>query len=112
MHCGEEVYDKKRLCFEQHSHYQNNAQRARSGAHTFNPNTQHLEGRARMISEASLVYIVSSRPARATWRDPVSNITKHDLLESVFFFLIGCFSENEKSKNGCNSDIHDHTTRI
>jgi hypothetical protein len=41
-------------------------------AHAFNP--QHLEGRGRQISEfeASLVYKVSSRTARATQRNPVS----------------------------------------
>jgi hypothetical protein len=40
--------------------------------HTFNP--QHLGGRGRLISEfkASLVYRVSSRIARATQRNPVS----------------------------------------
>jgi hypothetical protein len=41
-------------------------------AHTFK--SQHLGGRGRQISEfeASLVYRVSSRTARATQRNPVS----------------------------------------
>jgi hypothetical protein len=41
-------------------------------AHTFK--SQHLGGRGRQISEfeASLVYKVSSRTARATQRNPVS----------------------------------------
>jgi hypothetical protein len=40
--------------------------------HTFNP--KHLGGRGRQISEfqASLVYRVNSRTARATQRNPVS----------------------------------------
>ena len=39
-------------------------------AHTFN----HLRGRGRRLSEfeASLVYRVSSKTARAVWRNPVS----------------------------------------
>ena len=42
-------------------------------AHAFNP--KHLGGRGRQISEfeASLTYRVSSRIARATQRNPVSN---------------------------------------
>jgi hypothetical protein len=42
-------------------------------AHAFNP-TQHLGGRGRQNSEfeASLIYRVSSRTARATQRNPVS----------------------------------------
>ena len=45
-------------------------------AHTCNPNT--LGGRGRQISEfeASLVYRVSSRRARATQRNPVSGKKK------------------------------------
>jgi hypothetical protein len=45
-------------------------------AHTFNPST--LGGRGRQISEfeASLVYRVSSRTARATQRNPVSKKQK------------------------------------
>jgi hypothetical protein len=45
-------------------------------AHTFK--SQHLEGRGRRISEfeASLVYRVSSRTARATQRNPVSKNQK------------------------------------
>jgi hypothetical protein len=48
-------------------------------AHTFNPSTG--EGRGRWISEfeASLVYRVSSRTARATQRNPVlKNKTKQN----------------------------------
>jgi hypothetical protein len=42
-------------------------------AHAFNPSTQHSGGRGRRISEfeASLVYKVSSRTARAIQRNPV-----------------------------------------
>jgi hypothetical protein len=45
-------------------------------AHTFNP--EHSGGRGRRISEfeASLVYRVSSRTARATQRNPVSEKKK------------------------------------
>jgi hypothetical protein len=47
-------------------------------AHTFNPST--LGGRGRRISEfeASLVYKVSSRTARAIQRNPVSKKTKQN----------------------------------
>jgi hypothetical protein len=48
-------------------------------AHAFNPSTWELGGRGRQISkfEASLVYKVSSRTARAIQRNPVSkNKTK------------------------------------
>ena len=45
-------------------------------AHAFNPSTREVDsgGRGRQISafEASLVYRVSSRTARATQRNPVS----------------------------------------
>jgi hypothetical protein len=46
--------------------------------HAFNPSSQ--EGRSRQISEfeASLVYKVSSRTARATQRNPVSKKTKQN----------------------------------
>jgi hypothetical protein len=45
-------------------------------AHAFN--SQHLRGKGRRISEfeASLVYRVSSRTARATQRNPVSKNKK------------------------------------
>jgi hypothetical protein len=48
-------------------------------AHAFNPSTWEAEaGRGRQISEfeASLVYRVSARAARATQRNPVSKKTK------------------------------------
>jgi hypothetical protein len=41
-------------------------------AHTFNPSTWGGKGRWISEFEASLVYKVSSRPARATQRNPVS----------------------------------------
>jgi hypothetical protein len=53
-------------------------------AHTFNPST-HSGGRGRRISEfeASLVYKVSSRAARAIQRNPVSkNKTKKQQTKS------------------------------
>ena len=54
-------------------------------AHTFNP--QHLEGRGRWISEleASLVYRVSSRTARATQRNPVRLLSWFLLSAHLFF---------------------------
>jgi hypothetical protein len=47
--------------------------------HTFNPS--NLGGRGRQISEfeASLVYKVSSRTARAIQRNPVSKKTKNKI---------------------------------
>jgi hypothetical protein len=58
-------------------------------AHAFNPSTQ--EGRGRQISEfeASLVYKVSSRTARATQRNPVSKPLpppKKTLAYQIFVF--------------------------
>jgi hypothetical protein len=57
-------------------------------AHAFNPST--LGGRGRQISEfeASLIYRVSSRTARATQRNPVSKKNKKtNILTSVFCSL-------------------------
>jgi hypothetical protein len=47
-------------------------------AHTFNLSSQHSGGRGRQISkfEASLVYKMSSRKARAIQRNPVSKHQK------------------------------------
>jgi hypothetical protein len=63
-------------------------------AHTFKPST--LGGRGRWISEfeASLVYRVSSRIARATQRNPVSKnkikqTNKQNLSFAILFMLIG-----------------------
>ena len=39
--------------------------------HTFDPTIQEAEGKQSSEFEASLVYIVSSRTARAAQRDPV-----------------------------------------
>jgi hypothetical protein len=65
-------------------------------AHTFNPK-QHLEGRGRRISEfeASLVYTVSSRTARAIQRNPVSKKPKKKKKKGhhqVGFFKVWCYS--------------------
>jgi hypothetical protein len=42
------------------------------GAHTFNPSTREAEAGGSPETEASLVYRVSSRVARATQRNPAS----------------------------------------
>ena len=65
-------------------------------AHTFNP--QHLEGRGRWISEleASLVYRVSSRTARATPRNPVSKTNKQTNKQTNnnrIAMVLGCFKD-------------------
>jgi hypothetical protein len=47
--------------------------------HAFNPSTQEAEAGGSLEFEASLVYRVSSRTARATQRNPVSkNKTKNN----------------------------------
>jgi hypothetical protein len=59
--------------------------------HTFNTSTQHSGGRGRQISEfeASLVYKVSSRTARATQRNPVlKNKNKNKTKQNNFFLSI------------------------
>jgi hypothetical protein len=45
-------------------------------AHTFNPSTWEAEAGGSLEFEASLVYKVSSRTARAIQRNPVSKKTK------------------------------------
>jgi hypothetical protein len=51
-------------------------------AHTFNPSTWEAEAGRFQEFEASLVYKVSSRKARATQRNPVSkNKTKQNSLK-------------------------------
>jgi hypothetical protein len=45
-------------------------------AHTFNPSTREARGRWISEFEASLIYKVSSRTARATQRNPVSKNQK------------------------------------
>jgi hypothetical protein len=47
-------------------------------AHTFNPSTREAEAGGSLEFKASLVYKVSSRTARATQRNPVSNKTKQN----------------------------------
>ena len=61
-------------------------------AHTFNPST---EGRGRRISEfeASLVYRVSSRTARAIQRNPVSNPPQKDLFLMYMYVVCAVLSE-------------------
>jgi hypothetical protein len=58
--------------------------------------SQHLGGRGMQISEfeASLVYRVSSRTARATQRNPVSKITKTKTKKP-----------NKQKKRGCAADL-------
>jgi hypothetical protein len=67
-------------------------------AHAFNPSTWEAEGRQISEFEASLVYRVSSRTARAIQRNPVSKNQKKKkkfiflilpLLQSFLFFLVG-----------------------
>lgn len=43
-------------------------------AHTFNPTLRGQKQVDLCVSEANLVYILSSRPARTTKRDPVQNL--------------------------------------
>ena len=50
-------------------------------AHTFNPSTQEQMNLCEL--EASLVYKVSSRIARATQRNPVSNKQTNKTKESI-----------------------------
>jgi hypothetical protein len=56
-------------------------------AHAFNLLSQHLGGRGRQISEfeASLVYRVNSRTARATQRKPVSKNKQTKTKTKTFF---------------------------
>jgi hypothetical protein len=49
-------------------------------AHAFNPSTQEAEAGGFLSSEASLVYKMSSRTARATQRNPVSKNQKKKTL--------------------------------
>jgi hypothetical protein len=56
-------------------------------AHVFNPSTQEAEAGGFLSSEASLVYKVSSRTARAIQRKAVSkqNKTKQNKTNKFFF---------------------------
>jgi hypothetical protein len=56
-------------------------------AHAFNPSTWEAEAGSEF--EASLVYRVSSRTARATQRNPVSNKTKEKIIRNILFCLLG-----------------------
>ena len=47
--------------------------------HVFNPSTREAEAGRFSEFEASLVYRVSSRTARTTQRNPVSNKTKQNI---------------------------------
>jgi hypothetical protein len=53
-------------------------------AHTFNPSAREAEAGF----EASLVYRVSSRTARATQRNPVLNKQKHTKTTKAIFFSV------------------------
>ena len=57
-------------------------------AHTFNPRTQEAEAR-RSEFEANLLYILSSRTAKATQRNPVS------IIIIITFIIIIFFKEKE-----------------
>jgi hypothetical protein len=66
-------------------------------AHTFNPSTWEAEAGGSLEFEASLVYKVSSRTARAIQRNPVSkkqqqqkNVNKHTHMYTFFFLLFLC----------------------
>jgi hypothetical protein len=66
-----------------------------------------LEGRGRRISEASLVYRVSSRTARATQRNPVlKNKTKQKFINdrhcTTFHFTIREKKNKTKQKEEAN----------
>jgi hypothetical protein len=78
-------------------------------AHAFNPSTLEAEGRGRQISEfeASLVYRVSSRTARATQRNPVlknkKQTNKKDLL--IYFMYLSTLG---RCTPACQKRASDH----
>jgi hypothetical protein len=72
--------------------------------YTFKPSTQRRQRQVVFKSlefKASLVYIASSRPAKAISLDPVSkqNIYYKGILKSKQFFLLPCLFFQIKIKN-------------
>jgi hypothetical protein len=57
-------------------------------AHAFNPSTREAEAGGFLSSEASLVYKVSSRTARAIQRNPVSKKPKKQKKTKKVLFMI------------------------
>jgi hypothetical protein len=63
-------------------------------AHAFNPSTREAEA-GRFLSEAILIYRVSSRPARATQRNPVS---KNKTKTKTKLILVSSYNNQPKAK--------------
>jgi hypothetical protein len=71
-------------------------------AHTFNPSTWEAEAGGFLEFETSLVYIVSSRRARAMQRNPVLTPPpkkKWKCLDSLHLLIYVCLSVTHKSFN-------------
>jgi hypothetical protein len=80
-------------------------------AHTFNPSTWEAEAGGFLEFEASLVYRVSSRTAKAIQRNPVSNIPPPPpAKQTTPVMLCECFCFNPRRGCGTASDYPQQQT--